>query len=67
MAEYLPKSHRDSDSGSEPNLEKVASAGLVLDERRRAALAQVDDAPFSCVYQFTSFYSLFSLCIDGFT
>ena len=43
MATYTAE--KDSTNGSDQNLKGVSS----LDEKRRAALAEVDNAKFSCV------------------
>jgi hypothetical protein len=48
---------KDSTNGSYPQAqqEKREDVAYVLDERRRAALADVDNAKFSCVFDMLQF------------
>jgi len=52
MASYNEKA---SSSGSQEKVVARADAAYVLDERRRAALAEVDNAKFSCVIHIRPF------------
>jgi hypothetical protein len=61
MATSTPEEKRTSDNGS--NLKDVRAIHYVLDERRRAALAEIDNAKFSYV----AFPSTFSSCLTIYT